>query len=115
MGAMAILIVTCVAFRTLAAIFTQKLITGVNAGRSASAGADSVARSRHYNRLLKYLHRAEKLEDARRTLDAADLDSCDEISKEFLRMNDVEIFSTQRLRRKVPWLGPWACYKRPRQ
>ena len=83
MGAMAILIVTRVAFRTLAVIFTQKLITEVNAGRSASAGADSVARSRHYNRLLEYLHRAEKLEDARRTLDAADLDSCDEISKEF--------------------------------
>ena len=46
-GAMAILIVTRVAFRTLAVIFTQKLITEVNAGRSASAGADSVARSRH--------------------------------------------------------------------
>ena len=87
---MSILIVTRVAFRSLALIFTQKLLSQVNAGPSASAGSDSVARSMHYGRLLEYLHRAERLEDARRTLDAADLDSCDEVSKEFLRVNDVE-------------------------
>ena len=114
-GAMAVLIVTRPAFRALAVIFTQKLITSVNTSGSAPAEAESVARSHHYNRLLEYLHRAEKLEDAKRTMDAADLDNCDGISKEFLRMNDVENLLEAATRQKIPWRGPWACSKRPRR